>query len=39
MNKFVLLALIATLALTQKPPIFPNQYELAFNEKASIGPI
>lgn len=40
MLKFILVcALLASIALTQTPPIFPEQYELAFSEKASIGPI
>ena len=33
----VLFLVVAT--YQQTPPVFPNQYELAFNESASIGPL
>lgn len=40
MSKHILLlVLIAPLILAQTPPVFPEQYELSFSEKASIGVI
>jgi hypothetical protein len=33
-----LISLFIIVAQTQTPPVFPPQYELAFNEKATIGP-
>lgn len=39
MKLIVVTILLVCLALSQTPPIFPNEYELAFSEKASIGPI
>ena len=31
-------AFLPILAWTQTPPVFPNQYELGFNQSSSIGP-
>ena len=42
MNSKILacLVILPLLSLAQdKPPVFPDQYELAFKEKASIGPL
>jgi hypothetical protein len=32
-------AVILSVALTQTPPVLPNQFEISFAEKASLGPI
>lgn len=37
--RIVLCLLLAIVVFTESPPVFPPQYELAFNEKASLGPI
>lgn len=40
MNKnLFIVALLVPLFLAQTPPVLPQQYELGFSEKASIGPI
>lgn len=38
-KSYIILILISICACQQKPPVFPSQYELAFNESASIGPL
>lgn len=39
MKLLAIAASVLCLCSAQNTPIFPNQYELEFNEKASIGPI
>ena len=40
MNKnLIVLAVIVPMLLAQPAPVFPQQYELAFSEKAALGPI
>ena len=34
-----LLLILPILVASENPPVFPNQYELSFKEKASIGPL
>lgn len=36
---FLSIAILAHSIICQNPPVFPNQYELAFTEKASLGPL
>lgn len=38
-TKTASLLVLVVLCACQSPPIFPKQYELAFSEKASLGPI
>lgn len=36
---FISIAVLAHTIVCQSPPVFPNQYELAFTEKAKLGPL
>ena len=38
-KSYLILILVSICACQQKPPVFPSQYELGFNESASIGPL
>lgn len=38
-KSYILAYILVLTCLCQKPPVFPDQYELAFNESASIGPL
>lgn len=39
MQKIFFTAILLVIVVSQKVPVFPNQYEVAFNETSSIGPL
>ena len=38
-KSYILSFLLILTCFSQTPPVFPDQYEMAFNETASIGPL
>lgn len=38
-STLLLAAMLLALATSLTPPVFPDQYEVAFNESAAIGPL
>lgn len=39
MNRIIILSLVFTVIFAIDPPIFPDKYEVKFNETAQIGPL